>query len=520
MAKVVLSTNIAESSITIPDVTAVVDLTLCRSHEYNDERQMPALVLMHASRACMKQRAGRAGRLRPGVCLRLLTRSLHDAQPEFPAPDIGRVPLENVVLTTRAMFPSSLSVQQLLAEVLDPPPEDRVHTTISSLAQIGALEAAADARAGDATVSMKLTRLGEFASSMPLDVKLSKLVRERRLFSRWSDCSDCIERGLNTRRSSGGSSGPSARTLIHPKRKGQFTWMSCRSPTPDQWCGLDPLPCIPASRPNCALTTSENSRRLVAGVRVLRPVLQVMLGLALGCVADAVVMAAGLSSQDPFSMPSRAFDKEVEHLAAKQRANQSARLAADGGLYCQASALRTAYADWLTAGPGHAQRAVKEAKHTLHSGRMHALDLLVVEVASRVESAAKRAGLALDAAATAALAALRRQKAPSQASGGAGGQHDRRVRESDAGVVRAVLAAAAGDDTLTHLAVAVAVVVVVVVVACLSYLSITAQSLYSGNTQHRISWWRSASCIRASSSCGRREWTLSAQSFSQSFQSR
>jgi len=60
MAKIVLSTNIAESSITIPDVTAVVDMALCRSLEYNDERQMPALVLMHASRACMKQRAGRA----------------------------------------------------------------------------------------------------------------------------------------------------------------------------------------------------------------------------------------------------------------------------------------------------------------------------------------------------------------------------------------------------------------------------------------------------------------------------
>ena len=74
MAKIVLSTNIAESSITIPDVTAVVDFTLCRSLEYNDERQMPALVLMHASKACMKQRAGRAGRLQPGVCLRLLPR--------------------------------------------------------------------------------------------------------------------------------------------------------------------------------------------------------------------------------------------------------------------------------------------------------------------------------------------------------------------------------------------------------------------------------------------------------------
>jgi HrpA-like RNA helicase len=74
MAKIVLSTNIAESSITIPDVTAVVDFTLCRSLEYNDERQMPALVLMHASKACMKQLAGRAGRLQPGVCLRLLPR--------------------------------------------------------------------------------------------------------------------------------------------------------------------------------------------------------------------------------------------------------------------------------------------------------------------------------------------------------------------------------------------------------------------------------------------------------------
>ena len=61
----------------------------------------------------------------------------------------------------------------------------------------------------------------------------------------------------------------------------------------------------------------------------------------MGCTADAVVMAAGLSSQDPFSMPSKAFEKQVEALAALVRANTSARHAADAGLYCQPSALRT-----------------------------------------------------------------------------------------------------------------------------------------------------------------------------------
>jgi HrpA-like RNA helicase len=121
-------------------------------------------------------------------------RSLHDAQPDFPAPDIGRVPLENVVLTTRAMFPSSLSVQQLLAQVkspselsaspyellascftnglsvaqaIDPPPPERVAATVGLLASMGALETTVGAAPGDPT-AMELTRLGIFASSMPL----------------------------------------------------------------------------------------------------------------------------------------------------------------------------------------------------------------------------------------------------------------------------------------------------------------------------------------------------------------
>ena len=172
----VLATNIAESSITIPDVTTVVDFCLSRMMEFNDARQMPALVLKLASKACTKQRAGRAGRLRPGVCMRLLPRTTHALLADFPSPEMGRVPLENVVLTTRSLFAAPASVQQLLGQVVDPPPQHRVEATLRSLADIGALESPAGADPND-TALMQLTRLGGFAAAMPLDVRLSKLVR-------------------------------------------------------------------------------------------------------------------------------------------------------------------------------------------------------------------------------------------------------------------------------------------------------------------------------------------------------
>ncbi|HSB18606.1 MAG TPA: helicase-related protein, partial [Anaeromyxobacteraceae bacterium] len=88
--KVILSTNVAESSVTIDGVVAVVDSGLARVASHSPWSGLPRLELRKISRASAAQRAGRAGRTRPGRCLRLYGRGDHDARPEFDAPEIAR----------------------------------------------------------------------------------------------------------------------------------------------------------------------------------------------------------------------------------------------------------------------------------------------------------------------------------------------------------------------------------------------------------------------------------------------
>jgi hypothetical protein len=107
---------------------------------------------------------------------------------------------------------------------------------------------------------------------------------------------------------------------------------------------------------------------------------QVLLGVALGCAADVVVMATALASQDPFLMPAKAWFKDpVEH-AFKMRESQAGRHAADAASLCEATALRNAYAQWVAVGPEREQRTAVERRLALHWQRMRAWDALTVEV--------------------------------------------------------------------------------------------------------------------------------------------
>lgn len=97
--KVILSTNVAETSVTIDGVVAVIDSGLARVAAHSPWSGLPVLKLAKVSRASAIQRAGRAGRTRPGRCLRLYTRSDFDNRPEFETPDVRRLDLTEAVLS-------------------------------------------------------------------------------------------------------------------------------------------------------------------------------------------------------------------------------------------------------------------------------------------------------------------------------------------------------------------------------------------------------------------------------------
>ncbi|MFZ5952965.1 MAG: ATP-dependent helicase HrpB [Candidatus Rifleibacteriota bacterium] len=98
LPRIVLSTNIAETSLTIEGITTVIDSGYCRKNQLNPENGLESLELQRISKASAGQRTGRAGRLRPGRAFRLWSQPEHDALPEFDIPEIHRIDLSGTVL--------------------------------------------------------------------------------------------------------------------------------------------------------------------------------------------------------------------------------------------------------------------------------------------------------------------------------------------------------------------------------------------------------------------------------------
>ncbi len=137
--KVIFSTNVAETSVTIEGVEAVVDSGLARVAKYDPWSGRPSLEVARISRASAAQRAGRAGRLGPGVALRLYTKGDHDARPEHESPEILRADLAETVLALRASGVRSADVKWL-----DAPPRSALEGAEQLLFRLGATDEEGD----------------------------------------------------------------------------------------------------------------------------------------------------------------------------------------------------------------------------------------------------------------------------------------------------------------------------------------------------------------------------------------
>ncbi|KAN0108740.1 P-loop containing nucleoside triphosphate hydrolase protein [Hyaloscypha variabilis] len=158
--KVVLATNIAETSLTIDGIVYVIDPGFVKENVYNPSTGMSKLVAVPCSRASANQRSGRAGRVGPGKCFRLYTKwAFMNEMDESTTPEIQRVNLNSVVLMLM-----SLGINDLLDfDFMDPPPTE---TLIGALNQLFALQAL--------NHKGELTALGRRMSELPIDVMLSK----------------------------------------------------------------------------------------------------------------------------------------------------------------------------------------------------------------------------------------------------------------------------------------------------------------------------------------------------------
>ncbi|PWY70412.1 ATP dependent RNA helicase [Aspergillus heteromorphus CBS 117.55] len=164
MRKIVIATNIAETGITIPDITAVIDAGKEKSMRFDERRQLSRLVETFISRANAKQRRGRAGRVQNGICFHLFTKHRHEKLlAEQQTPEMLRLSLQDLVL--RVKICKLGEVEPTLLEALDPPSPKNIRRAIDSLKEVKAL-----------TNAENLTPLGLQLAKLPLDVFLGKLI--------------------------------------------------------------------------------------------------------------------------------------------------------------------------------------------------------------------------------------------------------------------------------------------------------------------------------------------------------
>ncbi|MDP2272708.1 MAG: ATP-dependent helicase HrpB [Archangium sp.] len=161
--KVILSTNVAETSVTIDGIAAVIDSGLARVASHSAWSGMPMLKLAKISKASATQRAGRAGRTRAGTCVRLYTRGDFEGRPATDAPEIRRMDFTESALALRAMGVSKLDDFRFF----EAPASSSLEAADSLLRSLGAID-----------TESALTKIGRRLLQFPLHPRLARLVVE------------------------------------------------------------------------------------------------------------------------------------------------------------------------------------------------------------------------------------------------------------------------------------------------------------------------------------------------------
>ncbi|KAG2264604.1 hypothetical protein Bca52824_071683 [Brassica carinata] len=161
--KIVLTTNIAETSITINDVAFVIDCGKAKETSYDALNNTPCLLPSWISKVSAQQRRGRAGRVQPGQCYHLYPKCLYDAFAEYQLPEILRTPLQSLCLQIKSLNFGTIS--EFLSRALQSPELLAVQKAIGYLKIIGALDE-----------NEQLTALGRYLAKLPMEPKLGKML--------------------------------------------------------------------------------------------------------------------------------------------------------------------------------------------------------------------------------------------------------------------------------------------------------------------------------------------------------
>jgi ATP-dependent helicase HrpA len=161
--KIVVATNVAETSITVPGIRYVIDTGLARISTYNARARTTSMPVAPISRASCDQRQGRCGRVGPGVCIRLFSEENYVARSEYTMPEIRRSDLAEVILRMLALKLGDPATFPFI----DPPAKRSLQDGYALLYELGALES---------KQGRKLTQRGRLMARLPLDPRVARLI--------------------------------------------------------------------------------------------------------------------------------------------------------------------------------------------------------------------------------------------------------------------------------------------------------------------------------------------------------
>ncbi|OQW94002.1 MAG: ATP-dependent RNA helicase HrpA [Beggiatoa sp. IS2] len=159
--RIILATNVAETSLTVPRIKAVIDPGLARISRYNIRNKVQRLPIERIAQSSANQRKGRCGRIAPGLCIRLYSAEDYDNRPEFTDPEILRTSLAAVIL--QMLFLRLGDVYEF--PFLDPPQPKMINDGFTLLTELGAVD---DER--------RLTEIGRQLSKLPIDPRIGRMI--------------------------------------------------------------------------------------------------------------------------------------------------------------------------------------------------------------------------------------------------------------------------------------------------------------------------------------------------------
>ncbi|MBC7375510.1 MAG: ATP-dependent RNA helicase HrpA, partial [Frankiales bacterium] len=166
--RIVLATNVAETSLTVPGIRYVVDPGTARISRYSQRTKVQRLPIERISQASATQRAGRCGRVEAGICIRLYDEEDFSSRDEFTDPEVLRTNLASVILQMTALGLGDVAAFPFV----EPPDRRNIKDGVDLLRELGALEKAPEGAA------QRLTPLGRQLAQLPLDPRLARMVVE------------------------------------------------------------------------------------------------------------------------------------------------------------------------------------------------------------------------------------------------------------------------------------------------------------------------------------------------------